>query len=151
LNETDFQILTRLLTFFVIIGINIFTIFWILNLEKTLCKCSENWKRSFIKYYLMMTTSLSIFINIYTYTTQEYIKLNMNLVFAFAILNIVNMILTVYYISDLIKDNCECSEDIIREIYYYQQLIYLIIISLFAAMFVILMLLSLIFAAFIRF
>jgi len=146
LNETDFQILIRLLSFFVIIGINIFTIFWILNMERKLCKCSENWKRSFIKYYLILTTSISVFLNLYAYTFLEYMSFNMTIIFGVSILNIVNMILSIYYISDLIKDKCECSEDIIREIYYYQQYIYSIIMSLFLVFFVFLIIIWILFS-----
>jgi len=128
---TDMSIFIRLMLFFTVVGINIFTIFWILRLEKKICKCSENWKRTFIKYYLMVATTVSVVSNIYTFATMQQPSSKPMFIFlVLGLLSVLNMIFTVYYISDLITDKCECSEDIIREVYYYQQYIYMILFGI---------------------
>jgi hypothetical protein len=117
------------------ITINISAILWIYKLENIDCKCSNNWMRIYIKYYLLVIIPImviTLFSNVYLYTTNigVYIIRN-NLVslylFCVVFLNIfgfLNIIISIIFINKLKEINCECSEDIKREVYYIYNIIY---------------------------
>lgn len=97
---------------------------WILNLEKTDCKCSEDFRREYIKYCLMLNiviTPIFTFYNIYKVIYGNNAKENIYITsvrLITSILFIVNLIFSLQYIQNLKNDNCVCSEDRRREIYY---------------------------------
>lgn len=117
-----------------ILAINIGALLWINKLEKISCKCSEHWKRTYIKRYIYFILALQL-INlistiIYRVKFSDIIKnnlgINIYILFSIGILiaTILNIIYTITYIDDLRKENCSCSEDIKRELYYYYTMIY---------------------------
>ena len=96
----------------------IFIIFWIVvmkyinDLEKT-CKCSDNWKRDFIKYSLIAFIILLLFKII---LGKSLLSLNKNLLFVFILLNIFFTVIVLLYINELKENECKCSESNIRTV-----------------------------------
>ena len=96
----------------------IFIIFWIVvmkyinDLEKT-CKCSDNWKRDFIKYSLIAFIILLLFKII---LGKSLLSLNKNLLFVFILLNIFFTVIVLLYIKELKENECKCSESNIRTV-----------------------------------
>ena len=94
----------------------------------------------YIKYYLLIPISfIGLFLYMYTYfnnysisdlyksdTYFFYSKLTAPFIFIFGLANIVIVIL---FINKLKKMNCECSEDIRREIYWIYNIVIACIIS----------------------
>ena len=122
-------------TLFPIIGgvlgliINIFAIMWIFKLENIDCKCSNNWMRLYIKYYLLLVIlviSITLLINVYLYFNNLVYSYITNSLFSLyrlfasfvTIMGLINIIISIIFINRLKEINCECSEDIKREVYY---------------------------------
>ena len=109
--------------------INIFAIMWIFKLENIDCKCSNNWMRLYIKYYLLLiipVMCITLLINVYLYFNNLVYSDITNSLFSvyrlFAafvtIMGLINIIISIIFINRLKEINCECSEDIKREVYY---------------------------------
>jgi len=132
--------------------INIYALVWIFKLEEIPeCKCSESWMRTYIKYYLHASIPIMIIttlINMYLYSnslTQADLA-NNSLFGAYRIFagfvglfGFANIVIAIVFINKLKEINCECSEDIKREIYF----IYNIIGALFVGLAVLFSLMAL--------
>jgi hypothetical protein len=123
-----------LIAYMIEIPFNIMALTWIHKLEEISCKCSDNWMRTYIKYFLyfyFVMTLISIVSNIYLsegkkshmHTYYRYLSLIFNVV-AF-----VSIIVAIIYIDELKKTNCVCSEDVRREIYWYYNIATLSLIA----------------------
>lgn len=117
----------------IIIGItiNFMALQWILKLEQISCKCSENWKRDYIKYvlygwfiYILLPIAMKLY-GIFMGDKVSIPKIFDIITLIFGFFFIVNVIISIMYISELKETNCSCSEDVRRETYYYYQIIYL--------------------------
>jgi len=122
------------------------TLQWIDKLEKSKCKCSENFKRDFIKYFLYLYfafiainfTVLFIALTYGIYLGYTNSKPNRIIVMLASVLHpiwkllrtvimpmllTVNIIFSILYISGLkqlhSKLECLCSKDVRADIYYY--------------------------------
>ena len=116
--------------------INIYALVWIFKLEEIPeCKCSESWMRTYIKYYLHASIPVMIIttlINMYLYSnslTQADLA-NNSLFTAYRIFagfvglfGFANIAIAIVFINKLKEINCECSEDIKREIYFIYNII----------------------------
>jgi hypothetical protein len=121
--------------------INVSALTWLHKLEEMNCACSEHWMRSYIKYYLYVIIPIfciGLLINAYLYISDySIIDLNNNDVFMFykSFTNIVsffglaNIVIVIIFINRLKEINCECSEDIKREIYWIYNIILVSIIG----------------------
>lgn len=98
--------------FFIIpIVINLIFIKYLYDLQKNECECSLNQYRDFILAYKIFSIILSIvsfFVNIKNIIFIGFLFL----------LYFINIIITLYYIYNLKKTNCKCSESFIRELLY---------------------------------
>jgi hypothetical protein len=107
------------------------TLRWIDKLEKTKCKCSEDYKRDYIKYYLYVYLALVglniLFMIFFSNANSKILKSFKPLIMAkkyiMPIFTIINMVFSIMYITKLKELDCKCSEDIIREVYYYWNII----------------------------
>jgi hypothetical protein len=91
--------------------------------------------RSYIKYYIYVIIpifSIGLLINAYLYISDySIIDLNNNDVFIFyksftnilSLFGLANIIIVIIFINRLKEINCECSEDIKREIYWIYNII----------------------------
>lgn len=110
--------------------ININAILWIYKLENIPeCKCSDNWMRMYLKYYLFAVIPvmfIQFFINIYLYSNSlgaSDITGSVFLMFRVFVgfvnfMGFLNIIIAIIFISKLKEINCECSEDVRREVYF---------------------------------
>lgn len=128
------------------IAINIMGFVWIKNLEDISCECSENWMRDYIKYFLIcyfiiniINLLLNIYINsvknkesVFMYLTKNplYIIWSVILI-VYLIFAFINIFVVISYVQKLKDINCECSEDIKREIYWYYNIILASIVALY--------------------
>lgn len=85
-----------------------FVVNYVIRLENIGCDCSKNWKRDYIKYYLLVIIPIMI------------LRLFVSLPVALASLTLVFGLTFVFvvfaYIQELRKKKCECSEAPIRDI-----------------------------------
>ena len=121
--------------------INIYAIVWIYKLETIDCKCSNSWMRLYIKYYLHVIIpimTITLLINIYLYFNELTYRDITNDLFTFYrvivgfvnFFGLINIIISIIFINELKKINCECSEDIKREVYFIYNIILASIISI---------------------
>jgi hypothetical protein len=129
--------------------INVYAVMWIYRLEEIDCKCSNSWMRLYIKYYLHVVIPvmvISMFINIYLYSNSLMPRDITNGIFVFYrvfvafvnFLGFLNIIISIIFINKLKEINCECSEDIKREVYF----IYNIVLAAFIGITVLFTLMS---------
>jgi hypothetical protein len=98
------------------------TISWIQNLDQIQCECSENWKKSGLEYWAYFT----LFMSVITFILNVFFHFSYNKAFnfnpyfmgLFSIFSFMNTIGTLLYIYNLKSIDCECSEDMKREILY---------------------------------
>ena len=91
-------------------------LYYLYYLEKINCKCSLTFQRNYIYYY-----TISIFIiNAITIFFQKKLKeLSLAILpisIMFLIAGLVNIIYTFEYVNDMKKQNCKCSESIVRDL-----------------------------------
>lgn len=102
---------------------------YIVKLEKTGCPCSKDWRREFIKYYLVFMLLLIILRMFEMYSPTSMPPILMTLQFVLS----VGFVMVVYhYIHDLKQKKCACSESMARdilEIVNYIQ-VFLVVVSL---------------------
>jgi len=121
--------------------INIYAIMWIYKLEKIECACSDSWMRTYIKYYLHVLIpiqAISLLMNVYLYSTNNMKMLNqnsfinayVNFTKIISLFGVVNIFVVIVFINKLKEINCECSEDIKREVYWIYNIIQLSIIAI---------------------
>ena len=140
------SILFSIVIWIIALIINVYALIWIMKLEAIPeCKCSDNWMRLYIKYFLHVYIPIliiSIIIYIYLYssglaptdlTSGIFVAYRM-FVGIVGFFGFANMIIAIVFISKLKELNCECSEDIKREIYF----IYNIVLASFMAIAVLL-------------
>jgi len=123
------MIIILIVVYGVAILINYFTLTWLWKLEEISCVCSDNWMRYYIKYFLytyFIMLLIAILLNIYKYTTGSPLGHNSiissfipYILFALNLFGFANIIISIIYIDQLKKQDCECSEDIKREVYWY--------------------------------
>jgi hypothetical protein len=114
----------------IILTINVYAILWINKLDTINCACSESHMRTYIKYYLYVfipMICIDILINIYIISSNTSIldlanntlyNIYRNIRAVFSIFSIVNIVIVIIFINKLKEINCECSEDIVREVYW---------------------------------
>jgi hypothetical protein len=154
-NVTSSQTKSNVLIFAIIISlialiINVNAIIWVYKLEAIPeCKCSDNWMRTYVKYYLLIVIPvivIMLFINIYLYSNglgPNEISSSLYTMFRMFyglvnFLGFINIIITIIFINRLKEMNCECSEDVRREIYF----IYNIILASFIGIIILITLMS---------
>jgi len=97
--------------------INLFiggTIIYYLNhLEKIGCKCSLTFQRNYIYYYTICIFIINV-LNILFNKPNIFIVLPIQIVLLLA--SIINIVYTIEYVEDMKKQNCKCSESMIRDL-----------------------------------
>jgi hypothetical protein len=90
--------------------------YYLYYLEKNDCKCSLTFQRNYIYYY----TLIIFIINAVTIFFQEKLKEMSLVILPFSIMlliaGIINIIYTFEYVNDMKKQNCKCSESIVRDL-----------------------------------
>ena len=141
------MIILSIMISIIVLIINVNALLWINKLDTMNCECSESYMRSYIKYYLyfiIVINSIDIILFMYLYTNNiSLLELTSNSLYniytsfklIFSIFSIINIVIVIIFINKLKELNCECSEDIRREIYWIYNIIlacYIGIVFLFA-------------------
>ena len=135
-NRSPLAIFINIIIGGITIIINYMALMWILKLEEIDCKCSDSWMRYYIKYFLYLYFIVQIIlliVNIYIYANGLSPKFFMNelwlyFILFFSLFSFINIIISIIYIDQLKKLNCDCSEDIKREVYWYYNIIRVVFI-----------------------
>ena len=94
-------------------------IYYLHHLENIGCKCSLTFQRNYIYYYTIVIFIFNL-INIFFQDKLKNSNLNFKIVMFLPILiiiaGIINIVYTIEYVNDMKKQNCECSESIIRDL-----------------------------------
>jgi hypothetical protein len=125
--------------------INVYAIIWIYKLETIDCKCSNSWMRMYIKFFLHVIIPVMVIqmlVNIYLYSnnmspndiTSDMFSLYKMIVGFVNILGFLNIVISIIFINKLKEMNCECSEDIQREVYFIYNIVLASIIGVFVLM-----------------
>ena len=118
--------------FAIAITCNYLALMWLLKLDEIDCKCSDSWMRYYIKYFLyayFVMLAINIILEIYFLMSGEKFRdSSIRIPFTyitliFSLFGIANAIIAIVYIDQLKKMNCECSDDIKREVYWYYNII----------------------------
>ena len=131
----------------IVLIINVTALMWINKLDTMNCVCSESYMRTYIKYFLyfnIVIISIDILLNIYIYFNNiSILEFDNNVLYkiykairgVFFIFSLINVVIVIIFINKLKEINCECSEDIRREIYWVYNIVqacYISIVLLFA-------------------
>ena len=131
----------------IVLIINVTALMWINKLDTMNCVCSESYMRTYIKYFLyfnIVIISIDILLNIYIYFNNiSILEFDNNFLYkiykairgVFFIFSLINVVIVIIFINKLKEINCECSEDIRREIYWVYNIVqacYISIVLLFA-------------------
>jgi hypothetical protein len=130
------SVLFILIALSIAVGISLVALTWIHKLEEISCKCSEDFKRDYIKYFLYIYIGLfavAAFSSILQLSGYRY-KINTTVfkIFKniFYIASLLNSIFAIIYIYRLKEIDCKCSEDVRRDIYYVLNWIYIAFVAL---------------------
>lgn len=97
---------------------------YLLRLERIGCKCAIDWRRKFMIAYMFL---LLVHAALVTFVTKEVLEYPI-IQTIMLVLGVVNVIITLQYLAQLRRDNCNCSEsmykDIITMIAYLNTLLY---------------------------
>jgi hypothetical protein len=108
--------LLRYISPFINVFISGTIMYYLYYLEKIDCKCSLTFQRNYIYYY----TLIIFIINAFTIFFQEKLKEMSLVILPFSIMlliaGIINIIYTFEYVNDMKKQNCKCSESIVRDL-----------------------------------
>ena len=129
-NSSNFVIY---LTMVISISINYIFLNYIENLERISCKCSENWKRKYIKFYstyLIVMQSFIIIVN------QDILIKYLKTIIPFYAISQLSGLLYIYslysYSSNLNDIECRCSNKWERHLmFYYSSVILITILIIF--------------------
>jgi hypothetical protein len=91
-------------------------IYYLQHLEKIGCKCSLTFQRNYIFYYTIVLFS----INLLTICFQDRLKNLALFILPFTIFmliaGIINIVYTIEYVEAMKKQNCKCSDSLIRDL-----------------------------------
>ena len=90
------------------------------NLEKIQCTCALTENRKYIMYYLLASIAVNVLYPICVITNSK--SLLHTCLYMYTIMAFVSIVFSIYafqYLYKLREDNCECSESVVRDMYYY--------------------------------
>jgi hypothetical protein len=97
------------------------SLYYLKHLETIGCKCSMNYKRTYIMFYHIFGLVFGSAQLLSGGKLAEYIvesRYAIPFVSILAVAAITNIVFTLMYIEELKKDNCECSESVFRTMMY---------------------------------
>lgn len=111
--------------YFFEISIYMTTLRWLYKLDKSDCECSNTYHKRYIQIwcliYVVIVTTIYIYniVNIVNISNEFHIENSSSMIqYSLTFFSIVNVIISIYYINELKKNKCTCSESLIRETYY---------------------------------
>lgn len=118
----------------IVILINILIINYTRKLERITCKCSEDWRRTFIKVYAILTiiiTTLFVGLPLLGNATgcgpnlEKILKnpVTRTVINVYALVGIINIVALFTYSQKIVINNCQCSEAWERTFIYYYSMV----------------------------
>jgi hypothetical protein len=120
----------------VAIAVNAYLLNYVLTLEKEKCECSKDWQREYIKYFsiaAIVVSSVLIIVVLSGAKLNRGLNNFLNVVrFLLGLASLVNIFVLYNYSTNLIKENCECSNSPARVFakYYSMIIVGLIVLAL---------------------
>lgn len=122
------------ITLLINIGFLVFDVFlikWLFDLDTNSCECSKDWKKDYIKHWLMLHSvfvGINIIVTIYNYFKGIYnVQCACIMSLVLYIIGLLNFIFSIMYIKQLKNIDCKCTENRLREFYYIYSWIILIL------------------------
>jgi hypothetical protein len=115
--------------------LSILIIYYLKNLETIGCKCALNFKHDYIFYFTSFALAIGIS-NILFGTFVPFQMFMMIILVPYLIAGVVNLFMTISYIDEMKKINCDCSESIFRTMMYILAILNICIISLSVLIFI---------------
>ena len=90
--------------------------YYLYYLEKINCKCSLTFQRNYIYYYTLIIFIINAVSIFFQKKLKELALVILPISIMLLIAGIVNIIYTFEYVNDMKKQNCKCSESIVRDL-----------------------------------
>jgi hypothetical protein len=90
--------------------------YYLYYLEKINCNCSLTFQRNYIYYYTLIIFIINAVSIFFQKKLKELALVILPISIMLLIAGIVNIIYTFEYVNDMKKQNCKCSESIIRDL-----------------------------------
>jgi hypothetical protein len=107
------------LVFLVAIAFNIAILLWLNKLKQTKCECADNWKRTYMFYYLIYSIIYSVAVLGGLKRLVNYRKLISAIISISSIAGLLYVIFGIQYLTALRKNDCQCAKDIRETILFY--------------------------------
>ena len=92
-------------------------IYYLKNLENIGCKCALNFKHDYIFYYTCF--ALAVGLSSIMFGTFKSMQMFLMIIFIpYGIAAIINLFMTISYVDEMKKINCDCSESVFRTMMY---------------------------------
>ena len=105
--------------------------YYLYYLEKIDCKCSLTFQRNYIYYYTLIIFIINAITIFFQKTLREFSLAVLPISITLLIAGIINIIYTFEYVHDMKKQNCKCSESIIRDLMFIFAILQSFVISIF--------------------
>jgi len=109
-------------------------IYYVTNLETIGCECAMGYKRTYILAYNAVAVLYGVFMVIFGADKVASILLKQPLLFAIpgllAAAGVVNVVITLMFVEEMKKKNCECSKSVYRDMMYVLAIIQAVSIGL---------------------
>jgi hypothetical protein len=105
--------------YLVAFAFNIAILLWLHKLKQTKCECADNWKRTYMFYYLIYSIVYSVFIIGGLKQIVKYKNLIATIVSISSIAGLLYVIFGIQYLTALRKNDCQCAKDIRETILFY--------------------------------
>lgn len=87
------------------------TFSWIVLLEKNKCMCCDNWKRHFLKYYLIFMVSYILISMVSFHLFKSYAIILEYMKYVIFVSELIYIAAVTIYIRDLLKNRCDCNQN----------------------------------------
>jgi hypothetical protein len=105
--------------------------YYLYYLEKMDCKCSLTFQRNYIYYYTLIIFIINALTIFFQETLRQISLAVLPISIALLIAGIINIIYTFEYVHDMKKQNCNCSESIVRDLMFIFAILQSFVISIF--------------------
>ena len=91
-------------------------IYYLYHLEKIDCKCSLTFQRNYIFYYTIFVFSINLLTICFQNKLKDLAFVILPISILLIIAGIINIVYTIEYVEAMKKQNCNCSDSIIRDL-----------------------------------
>jgi hypothetical protein len=103
--------------YLVTLAFNIAILLWLYKLKQTNCECADNWKRTYMQYYIIYSIVFTGIILIGV--LDNYKNILTPLLSVSSIAGLLYIIFGIQYLTGLRKNDCKCAKDIRETMLFY--------------------------------